>query len=305
MSLGHSLEHLKHALELDPNLLEALFNRALVHYYQGLYQEAEADWRTYLNKDSSSQWAADARERLQSLENDKTRRSENSGNIREPFVRAYHAGDDTAAWEIYRRSHLSNGNDVTKALINSFLAEDNGSNSSENLQALNYLGQLEMRRTEDAYTSDLAQVYASMTPQTRALILEARQQVVKGHELFMQSEIEDATELFASARTTFEKVGNVPESLAAGVAMAQGAALQPELVKGQKLLESIIPDCESKRYKWLLAQALTNSAHINSNLNNYSEAFRDANGALQIFRKLNDLNGMVRAFIQLASLYLF
>ena len=68
VDLGRSLEYLKQALEIEPNLIEALFNRALVHQHQGLYQEAEADWRAYLEKDSSSKWADEARGNLKRLE---------------------------------------------------------------------------------------------------------------------------------------------------------------------------------------------------------------------------------------------
>src|SRR6185295_19269439 len=135
--LGRSLEYLKQALELNPDLLEALFNRALVHQAQDLYQQAEADWRTYLEKDSSSQWAAEARKNLKSLEDRKSLRSQNVGNTIENFMRAYRAGDDEAAWEVYRRSHAPSGNSVTKALVDRILADDK---STENLQALNYLG---------------------------------------------------------------------------------------------------------------------------------------------------------------------
>jgi len=66
--LGRSLEYLKQALEIEPNLIEALFNRALIHQHQGLYQEAKADWRTYLEKDSSSKWAVEAQGNLKLLE---------------------------------------------------------------------------------------------------------------------------------------------------------------------------------------------------------------------------------------------
>lgn len=63
-----SLENLQRALELNPNLHEALFNRALVHQYQDLNDQAEADWRAYLERDSSSQWATEARDNLRLLE---------------------------------------------------------------------------------------------------------------------------------------------------------------------------------------------------------------------------------------------
>lgn len=63
-----SLDNLQRALELNSNLQEALFNRALVHQYQNQNDEAEADWRAYLERDSNSQWAIEARDNLRLLE---------------------------------------------------------------------------------------------------------------------------------------------------------------------------------------------------------------------------------------------
>lgn len=71
--LERSLDNLKQALQLSPNLREVLFNRALVHQYQGRYVEAEADWRAYLQQDSNSQWANEVQQRLRLLEDLKSR----------------------------------------------------------------------------------------------------------------------------------------------------------------------------------------------------------------------------------------
>jgi tetratricopeptide (TPR) repeat protein len=67
-ALRLSLDNLQRALELKPNLDQALFNRALVHQYQDQNDQAEADWRAYLERDASSQWATEARENLRLLE---------------------------------------------------------------------------------------------------------------------------------------------------------------------------------------------------------------------------------------------
>ena len=302
--LGRSVEYLKQALEIQPNLIEALFNLALVHQYQGLYQEAEADWRTYLEKDSTSQWAVEARDHLRLLEEKKSRGSQNSDDRFKTFMRAYRARDDTIAWEIFRRSYTPGGNDITKAVVDQLLASDTGNKPTENLQALIYLGQLETRHAKDDYTSDLARVYASATPQTQALLLQAREQVKQGHVLFRQNKFDDATELFANAQRMFDKVGDLPESLAAAAAIAHAAAFEPDLVKGQQILAVVVPACEANNYKGLLAHVLTLRAHIQANLNNYSETISDGNRALQIFEELKDLSGTIRTLSQLGFQHL-
>jgi hypothetical protein len=55
------------ALRLDPNLPEALFNRALVLDRMGLGSEARAAWNRYLAVDASSRWAEEARTHLADL----------------------------------------------------------------------------------------------------------------------------------------------------------------------------------------------------------------------------------------------
>ena len=303
--LGRSLDNLKQALELNPNLLEALFNRGLVHEYQKNYYQAETDWRVYLDKDSSSQWAAEAREHLKSVESKKALVMQEAGDPLESFLRAYNARDDDAAWDIYRRSHAAAGNRITSALVDDFLSEKGQRNHADNLQAINYLGQLELRRVKDTYTSDLARVYSSATPQAKALLVQAREQMTKGFKLSRASEFGTAIESFLSARTIFEKAGDLPELILADTAAAHAAVLQPDLERAQEALARIIPMCEANNYKWMFAQILTDQAHLNSNLNNFSEAIIDSNRSLQLFHELEDMKSVSGSFLQLGSLYLF
>ncbi len=55
------------ALRIDSNLPEALFNRALILERLGLTAEARKAWLRYMEVDSSSPWANEARERLRKL----------------------------------------------------------------------------------------------------------------------------------------------------------------------------------------------------------------------------------------------
>ena len=61
---NRSLESFNKALQLDGNLLEALFNRALCYEKQSRINEAKTDWNEYLKRDSTSPWADEARRHL-------------------------------------------------------------------------------------------------------------------------------------------------------------------------------------------------------------------------------------------------
>jgi tetratricopeptide (TPR) repeat protein len=59
-----SIDSFNKALQLDGNLQEALFNRALAYEKQSRSNEAKTDWNEYLKRDSTSPWADEARRHL-------------------------------------------------------------------------------------------------------------------------------------------------------------------------------------------------------------------------------------------------
>lgn len=62
--LDRGLTNLNKALELDPALPEAIFNRALVYENLARRDEANRDWQKYLQLDSASPWAVEARQHI-------------------------------------------------------------------------------------------------------------------------------------------------------------------------------------------------------------------------------------------------
>ena len=66
--LNRALDNFNKALQLNPALLEALFNRALCYEKLARKEDAKADWREYLKHDSSSPWAVEAQQRLKLLD---------------------------------------------------------------------------------------------------------------------------------------------------------------------------------------------------------------------------------------------
>ena len=62
-----ALEAVDRALKLDPQLPEARFNRALILEKLGLLAQARVAWTSYLEVDSTSEWAREARARRDAL----------------------------------------------------------------------------------------------------------------------------------------------------------------------------------------------------------------------------------------------
>jgi CHAT domain-containing protein/lipoprotein NlpI len=303
---ARSLEEINKANELDGSLLEPLYNRAVVHQYMMSPRQAEDDWRKYLEKDPNSQWAVEARRNLKLLEekrNDSSRRQEQNLN---DFLRACDSRDDGRAWEIYTRNHTSSGNTITNALLDLYLNSQASGSSDEALKSINaltYLGGIESRVTGDRYITDLAKFYGSTTPRQRETLSVARDRIRQAYELSAQSKLTDAMNTFGLARQEFERAGDVGETVFADYAIARCCALQPDITKGLNIFRHIIPACESRGYKWLLTQSLRGTAHLQLNLNDYSEAIDSGSRALSLSEQVQDPDSELQGLVQIADMY--
>jgi tetratricopeptide (TPR) repeat protein len=114
---ARSLEHLNKAIELDASLLEPLFNRAHLYQEMKLPQQAEEDWKAYLEKDPNSDWADEARRNLEALEQRKNRSAKSREQLYKDFADARERGDDDAAWRVLSEGRTGSGNLIIQGLL--------------------------------------------------------------------------------------------------------------------------------------------------------------------------------------------
>lgn len=303
---ARSLEHLNKALELNGSLLEALFNRALLYQYMALPRQAEGDWQKYLEKDTKSQWADEARQRLRMLAQQKTQTSLDEKQSLQNFFYAYELKDDRRAWEIISRNYTSVGNTITNSLLDSYLELDGRGESAaarSNLQALAYVGQLENQKSGDRYTSDLADFYARTDSAQRRALAHAREQMRKSYDLFIRSKVNEALSYYTLAKQTFDEAGNECESDFVEYRMGHCYLFQPDFKKSDEIFRQLLATFERKSYKWLLSQTLQRTASIRLNFNEYSESIDYAHRALKMSEQIQDTNGILNNLIALADQY--
>ncbi|HET9527239.1 MAG TPA: CHAT domain-containing protein [Pyrinomonadaceae bacterium] len=301
-----SLVHLNKALELDGANQEALFNRALLFREMGLLPQSEKDWRQYLEKDSASKWADEARDELQKIEQQRIESTSKPEQPVQEFLDAYKRGDEGAAWNVVRRHYSSAGNTITNELLDAYLDSDaKGDNTSadSNLAALEYVASLELKNGGDTHASDLVRVYKRSNPQQRREFAHARAQLSQAYDLFLRSHVNDALGYYSQAEQTFRKNGNDGEATLARYRIGHCYWLKPDLKKSEEIFTELREVTERSNYKWLFNQSIYRTASIRLTYNDYSQSIDYARQALRQTEQMGDTVGILNALLMLTDQY--
>ena len=300
---GNSLPHFNKALELDSTNREALFNRALLYEAMLLWPQAENDWRKYLELDPNSEWATEARKHLKDLEDQRSRSPVDPVQI---FREAYQRGDEASAWEVVRRHYSSGGNTITNSLLDSYLnadANDNHAAAEDELNAVTFLGKLELEKAGDVYTSELVEYYKRSSSQTRRVLQQARSTMAEGYDLFLRSHVDAALERYSKAEQTFRENGDEGEAVLALYRIAHCYLMQPELKRSEETITRVREAAQRRNYKWLVNQSIYRTASIRSTFSDYTEAINYAEQLLRQSEQMGDVIGVVNALIVLSEQY--
>jgi len=152
--LEQSLEEFTKATKLDGNLLEALFNKSLALQELRMTREAKESWTLYLQKDSSSAWADEARKNLSRLESQQALIKKDE-QVLSDFLTAYRNHDDARAQTIH---------DETKGLLKKpalplqlsrryLIARQRGdqAEAKESLDAMTFIGSFEQAENSEFF----------------------------------------------------------------------------------------------------------------------------------------------------------
>jgi CHAT domain-containing protein len=307
--LAHSLENLNKALGLDDKLLEALFNRALLHESMGLLPQAEEDWRKYLERDPKSQWADDARKALARVEQKRKDTSETREQIFQRFLNEFNSGDEAKLWITVSSYQNRTGNVVVEQLIDAYL-EATTQNKKEDAdharQQLSYLGDLQNRKSGDRFFSDLAQVYKYATPPQRESILKARALMKQAYDGWGKVNPKEGQVLFENARALFEEAGDYPEAGVADYWVSFSLYRQNDeasLKQSRKILDSLHSACKNQSYLSLEARVLYLRSALEAKANEHKNALHAGLEAARIATRINDPVGLLNAESALIDYY--
>jgi CHAT domain-containing protein len=288
--LGKSVVHLDKAVELDKTLPEPYFNRTLAEQYLTLYNEAERDWNEYLKLDSTSQWAAEARQNLKLLEERKAKTAVIKDQLIANFTEAYKAGNDESAWAALSVSRARTGNAIVETLIDDFLRLE----TTDKQQMLSYAGKVEQQSVQDRFSADLAAVFNSSTPSQRKTLGQARGLMKSAVQFYDRSEYGKAIELFSQARELFAKTSDEPEKLfaEAWIGYCHLRLQHPEI--SITTFEHLSTVFEAKSYRSLFAQSLMALADALTANDEYSRVLDRARQSLAVSEQIQDQANAIR-----------
>ncbi|HEY0429506.1 MAG TPA: CHAT domain-containing protein [Pyrinomonadaceae bacterium] len=255
--LARALENFSRASELDANLLEAFFNKALCLQELQLSNEAREAWRKYLEKDSDSGWAGEARKNLQSLESLKTF-SKTKEQVFNDFFDAYRSDDKESAWKIIcQTKEMITGVWLPGQLTSTYLeARGEITEAPEYITALKFIGELEKTKNADFFVTDLAEFYSKANDSQIENLRAAKDLMRDGLQALKDNKNSEAAGLFEKAASVFSKNGDVPEEKIALLWAAQSKPREGKIEESLETLNALEKYSKQKNYKWLYGQAI-------------------------------------------------
>ncbi len=305
-NLGLANEEFSKAVELDGNLLEALFNRALVLEALNLPQQTQEAWNEYLEKDSKSKWADEAREHLKTL-SQRENSFKTKEEVLEAFMNAYRKKDEARIWQIHNDiKGIFSGVSLQEQLTKEFILASKQSEdrrAGEYLEALKMIGELEKEKHADFFFAELAEYYSKVDSSKFDELLKGKDLQAEGVKFISTGKYVESVKKFEESKITFQNADNVTEAIMAEMSVAE---MLPDLNRYDESIEkitSIIEIAKSKNYKIILPVAYYWLGISNFRQGFFSKAIGQYKIGIEIARKNENNYEIIHSANNLSEIY--
>jgi CHAT domain-containing protein len=282
-----ALEEFEKAVETNPKIPEAVFNRAICRQLLSLPFQARQGWQEYLDLDPASKWAEEARMRREKSETAISAKSKTSDELLQDFMAAYHSRDDDKAYQtVSRNREMITGKLIPQRLAK-LITESEGDQRTEYLSALEYIGKLENERSGDPFWAEMAKFYSSASKETLTVLREAQGLVFRGYETSSKGDHAGALKAFQDAQAIFKSNGDNWAAGICGYWIGYALNRRNRLPESTDTLEQLLEP--NKRYKWLSSQCLNWLAFNMAVKRQYSKAIDYSQKALDLSEKTGDI----------------
>ncbi|HXQ69041.1 MAG TPA: CHAT domain-containing protein [Pyrinomonadaceae bacterium] len=304
--LARSFEEFTKATELDPDLLEALFNKSLALQELNMPREAKESWNLYLQKDSSSPWADEARKNLAQVEKEQARFKKTDDQVLSDFLTAYRNREAGRIRQVHNDTKgLLRESMIPLQLSRIFLdAKQRGdeAQAKESIEAMTYLGDLDQEQNGDSLVRELARFYEHVPANKVERLLQAKNAFARGQQS-IKTNLKTAIAEFESSRDLFAQLGSEAEAAIAETWAAQLLTDVGEVAESRRRLTELIMNATTRNLTNLLPPAYYSLAMGDYRQNRLSESARNLKTALRLAEAANNTFEVQHAVEALALHY--
>jgi CHAT domain-containing protein/Flp pilus assembly protein TadD len=289
--LGKAVEHASKAVEADPSLPEAWFNRALCYERMNLFLQAEDDWKHYLTLDSDSPWAEEAREHLDKLRERATRHENLEQTVQTEFQAAEVAGDQTRMRDLVSRHFVQMRNLAMDQLFDKYLTAAMAGEkrqADQHLRSLKRIGRLISEIKGDRFVADAVDFAARSDITVKRNVRSIHQTLQQAMREHSRGNTGAACELYAKARNVAERIGDRPHAEMAVLGLVRYNHQKGESGDLAALRNKLVSDSKRRNHLQIQAKALLALAYAEGVTQRLSLHLEHSRRAVEIARELDD-----------------
>jgi len=289
--LEKAAEHLSNAVETDPRLPEAWFNRALCYERMNLFFQAESDWKQYLTLDGNSAWAEEAREHLNELRERATRLEKLEQTVQAEFLAAETAGDENKLRELVAGHFVPVRSLAMDQLFDQYLRAaiaGEKKQADQYLRRLKRIGRLISEVKGDRFVDDAVDFAARGALTVKREILAVRQTLQQAGQEHSRGNTGAASDLYAKARNTAERIEDLSHAEMAALGLACFYRHKDESKGLATLRNKLVSDSKRRSHLQIHAGALLALANADGAAQRLSLSLEHSRQAVEIARGLGD-----------------
>jgi CHAT domain-containing protein/Tfp pilus assembly protein PilF len=290
---------LSNAVETNPTLLEAWFNRALCYEQMNLFLQAESDWKQYLTLDGNSAWAEEAREHLDNLRERATRIEKLEQTVQAEFRAAEAAGDENKMRELVAGHFAPAQNLAMNQLFDKYLAAaiaGDKKQADQYLQSLKRIGRLLSEIKGDRFVADAVDFASRGALPIKSGVQTIRQTLQQASQEDARGSIGAACDLYAKARNAAERIEDRAHAEMAALGLARYYRHNEESEELVTLRNRLVSDSKRRNHLQIHARALLALANAEGAAQRLSLNLEHSRQAVEIARSLGDaeieINGL-------------
>jgi CHAT domain-containing protein len=304
--LNKAAMHLSNAVEIDPRLAEAWFNRALCYERMNLFLQAESDWKQYLMLDGDSAWAEEAREHLNELHERANRLDKMEENVQAEFRAAEAASDEGKMRKLVAAHFVPVRNLAMDQLFDRYLnaaIAANKKQADQYLLSLKRIGRLIGEIKGDRFVGDAVDYAARGSLMVKREVLVIHQRLQQARQEDMRGNAGAAAKLYEKAFNDADRIAEVCHFELAALGLARYYHHRDESQKLIKLRNQLVLDAKRRGHRQLYAQALLVLANSEGAAQHLSISLELSRQAVDIAKSLGDAGTLINGLRFVGSAY--